>query len=158
MDRGFRNEKLAQVHPEAAVHSQLEALEREYSLYEIAIMTRAGPARSVGLSDRGHLGVGAAADVTVYRDLADREKMFSAPEYVFKDGEVVARDGRIVKVTRGATHVVQPDFDRGIEKRLRDYFERYHTIRFDNFAVSADELDQFGSRATLVHPCARAQS
>jgi len=155
MDRNFRNEKLAQIHPEAAAHSQLAALQREYSLYEIAIMTRAAPARSVGLSDRGHLGAGAAADITVYRDIADRENMFSAPEYVFKDGELVARDGAIVKVTRGATHVVRPDFDHGIEKRLRDYFERYHTIGFDNFAIAADELDRFGSREILVHPCTR---
>jgi formylmethanofuran dehydrogenase subunit A len=155
MDRNFRNEKLAQIHPEAAAHSQLAALQREYSLYEIAIMTRAAPARSVGLSDRGHLGAGAAADITVYRDIADREKMFSAPEYVFKDGELVARDGAIVKVTRGATHVVRPDFDRGIEKRLRDYFERYHTIGFDNFAIAVDELGDFGSREILVHPCTR---
>jgi formylmethanofuran dehydrogenase subunit A len=155
MDRNFRNEKLAQIHPEAAAHTQLSGLDREYSLYEIATMTRAAPARSVGLADRGHLGIGAAADVTVYRDIADREQMFAAPQYVFKDGELVARDGRIVKVTRGATHVVRPDFDRGIEKQLRDYFERYHTIRFDNFPLSSEELTEFGSRETLVHPCSR---
>jgi formylmethanofuran dehydrogenase subunit A len=155
MDKGFRNEKLAQIHPDAAAHSQLASLDREYSLYEIAIMTRAAPARSLGLADRGHLGIGAAADITVYRNHPDREKMFHAPEYVFKDGELVARDGRIVKVVRGATHVVRPDFDRGIEKRLQDYFERYHTIRFDNFPISMDELVECGSREILVHPCAR---
>jgi len=155
MDRNFRNEKLAQIHPEAAAHSQLASLEREYSLYEIAIMTRAAPARSLGLADRGHLGIGAAADITVYRDDPDREKMFEAPEYVFKDGELVARDGRIVKVVRGATHVVRPGFDRGIEKTLRNYFERYHTIRFGNFPISSDELVDCGSRQALVHPCAR---
>ena len=81
--------------------------------------------------------------------------MFHAPEYVFKDGELIVRDGRIVKVVRGATHVVRPDFDRGIEKRLRDYFERYHTIGFDNFPISTDELVECGSREALVHPCAR---
>jgi formylmethanofuran dehydrogenase subunit A len=155
MDRGFRNERLARIHPDAAAHSQLASLEREYSLYEIAIMTRAGPARSLGLADRGHLDIGAAADITVYRDDPDREKMFRTPEYVFKDGELVAREGRIVKVVRGATHVVRPDFDRGIEQRLQDYFERYHTIRFDNFPISADELVECGSRETLVHACAR---
>jgi formylmethanofuran dehydrogenase subunit A len=158
MDRNFRNEQLARIHPEAAAHSQLAQLDREYSLYEIATMTRAAPARSVGLADRGHLGVGAAADITVYRDVADREQMFSTPQYVFKDGELVAQDGRIVKITRGATHVVRPDFDRGIEKRLRDYFERYHTIRFDNFALSSEELTEFGSRETVVHPCSRPTS
>ena len=104
------------------------------------------------------VGAGACADITVYRDIADREQMFAAPEYVFKDGELVAQGGRIVKVTRGATHVVRPEFDRGIEKRLRDYFERYHTIAFDNFAIAGDELAAFGSRETLVHPCARSQT
>ena len=155
MDKGFRDEKLAQIHPEAAAHSQLASLDRQYSLYEIAIMTRAAPARSLGLADRGHLGIGGAADITVYRNDPDREKMFRTPEYVFKDGELVACDGRIVKVVRGATHVVRPDFDRGVEKRLRDYFERYHTIRFDNFPISPDELVECGSREALVHPCAR---
>ncbi len=155
MDRSFRNEKLAQIHPGAAAHSQLAALEREYSLYEIAIMTRAAPARSIGLSDRGHLGHGAAADITVYRDLPDREAMFSKPQYVFKDGELVAKEGCVVKAVRGATHVVRPEFDRGIERNLREYFERYHTLRFDNFAISSDELTEFGSRETLVHDCRR---
>jgi formylmethanofuran dehydrogenase subunit A len=157
MDKGFRNEKLAQIHPDAAAHSQLASLDREYSLYEIAIMTRAAPARSLGLADRGQLGIGAAADITVYRDDPDREKMFQAPEYVFKDGELVARDGRIVKVVRGATHVVRPEYDRGIEKRLREYFDHYHTMRFDNFPISTDELAECGSRETLVHDCTRRQ-
>jgi formylmethanofuran dehydrogenase subunit A len=157
-DKSFRNEKLAVIHPDVATHSELAGLDREYSLYEIAIMTRAGPARILGLDDRGHLGIGAAADITVYRDTADRDAMFSAPEYVFKDGELVARDGRIVKVTRGATHVVKPAFDRGIEKSLRDYFSRYHTIAFDNFAIDADELIDCGSRAALVQPCRRREN
>jgi len=156
MDKSFRDENLARIHPDAAAHSQLASLNREYSLYEIAIMTRAAPARSLGLADRGHLGIGGAADITVYRDDPDREKMFRVPEYVFKDGELVAQDGRIVNVVRGATHVVRPDFDRGIEKRLRDYFDRHHTVRFDNFPISADELVECGSRETLVHACARA--
>jgi len=158
MDKTFRNDKLAAIHPDVAAHSDLAGLDREYSLYEIAIMTRAGPARILGLDDRGHLGIGAAADLTVYRETADREAMFSKPEYVFKDGELVARDGRIVKVTRGATHVVRPEFDRSIEKSLKDYFSRYHTIAFDNFAIDADELIDCGSRTALVHPCRKREN
>ena len=133
-------------------------LAREYSLYEIAIMTRAAPARILGLHDRGHLGAGAAADITVYRDQTDREAMFAAPEYVFKDGELVARAGAIVKVTRGATHVVTPEFDRSIERSLKDYFDRYHTIAFENFAISRDELIDCGSRDAVVHPGARREN
>ena len=156
MDRNFRKQCLAGLHPDAAAHSELASLDREYTLHEIAIMTRAGPARSLGLQDRGHLGVGAAADITVYEDIADRERMFAAPEYVFKDGELVARQGRIVKAVRGGTHVVCPGFDRGIEKTLREHFDRFRTMRLDNFPISADELAECGSRELLVHPCGRS--
>jgi formylmethanofuran dehydrogenase subunit A len=155
MDRSFRNEKLAQIHPDAAAQSTLGSIQREYSLYEIAIMTRAAPARLLGLTDRGHLAPGAAADLVVYRDLPDREAMFAAPEYVFKDGQLVGRQGRIVQVTRGATHTVKPAFDRGVERSLREYFDRYLTASFANFAISADEMLECGSRDVLVHPCGR---
>ena len=61
------------------------------SLSEIAVMTRAGPARLLGLKDRGHLAPGAAADVVIYRDQPDREAMFATPLHVWKDGVEVAR-------------------------------------------------------------------
>ena len=154
MDRSFRNEALARINPEAAAMSTLGSIDREYSLYEIAIMTRAAPARILGLADRGHLGVGAGADIVVYREDADRERMFAAPEYVFKDGELVAREGRIVKVTWGTTHVVKPEFDRGIERRLEDYFARFQTMRLSSFAIGDDELCECGhGRKGVVHPC-----
>ena len=80
--------------------------------------------------------------------------MFTSPEYVFKDGEVIVRDGKVVKVTWGRYHTVQPEYDRGIEKRLRDHFERYQTIRADHLRISAEEMHAFGhGAAVLTHPC-----
>ncbi len=155
MDRSFRNDMLATIDPRAAQMSTLGSIDREYSMYEMAIMTRAAPARSLGLSDRGHLGAGAAADITVYRPHSNLERMFGKPEYVFKDGELVARKGRIVKVTRGATHVVRPDYDKSIEKPLRDYFDRYLTIRMDNQRISDEEICEYGHGSILVHPCGK---
>ena len=156
MDKTFRNEQLSRLHPDAQASSHLAGMTREYSLYEIAIMTRAGPARALGLSDRGHLALGAAADITVYTEDTDREKMFSAPDYVFKDGELVARNGKIVKVTRGATHAVKPQYDRAIEKRLKPYFERFQTRRMENFAIDEEELCDCGSSRLIVHECRKA--
>ncbi|MFA5949483.1 MAG: formylmethanofuran dehydrogenase subunit A [Hyphomicrobium sp.] len=140
MDKTFRKEMLRRIHPGAQKATILESLDREYSLYEIAIMTRAGPAKSLGLRDRGHLGPGACADITVYEDMPDREAMFTAPVFVFKNGELIVRNGRIVKVVQGATHVVRPEYDRAIEKPLKDYFTRYHTVRMENFRVGDDEI------------------
>jgi formylmethanofuran dehydrogenase subunit A len=157
MDKTFRNEKLAGLNPEAQKLSNLGAIDREYSLYEIAIMTRAAPARTLGLQDRGHLAPGAAADITVYRPDANPEVMFAKPAYVFKDGELVARDGTIAKATWGNTHVVKPSYDAAIERRLEPYFERYHTLRMGNFKISDDEMCECGHGSKLVrHGCRKA--
>lgn len=140
MDKTFRKEMLRRIHPDAQKATTLGSIDREYSLYEIAIMTRAGPAKSLGLRDRGHLGPGACADITVYDDMPDREAMFQTPLFVFKNGELIVRNGKIVKVVQGATHVVRPEYDRGIEKHLKDYFTRYHTVRMENFRIHDDEI------------------
>ena len=132
--------------------SILPMLDREYSLYEIAILTRAGPARSLGLKDLGHVGAGACADITVYRDDADREAMFTTPELVFKNGELIVRDGKVIKVVNGATHVARPAYDRSIEKPLKDYFDRYHTVRMENFRLSDEEIIDGGRGEIIVQP------
>jgi len=153
MDRSFRDDMLKTLEPRAAAMSTLGSIDREYSLYEIAIMTRAAPARSLGLTDRGHLGAGAAADITVYKPQNNKERMFEKPELVFKDGELVARRGRIVKVTHGATHVVRPDYDRGIEKTLARYFDQYHTVQMENVRVEDSEITDDGRSRLAIHPC-----
>ncbi|MBT2326001.1 formylmethanofuran dehydrogenase subunit A [Variovorax paradoxus] len=140
MDRSFREEQLAKLHPEVAAQAALRSITRELSLYEIAIMTRAGPARLLGLRDRGHLGPGAAADIAVYREDADREAMFATPAYVFKDGVLVSRAGRIAAVPVGGTHFVAPDYDRGIEQQLRRHLAAQGSVNFDHIAIGHDEL------------------
>ena len=149
MDRGFRNDMLQKINPDAAAMSILPTITREYSLDEIAIMTRAGPARSLGLQDRGHLGVGTSADITVYRNNTDREAMFTTPELVFKNGELIVKNGKVVKVTQGATHVMRPAYDRAIEGPLKAYFDRYFTVRMENFKLADEEIID-GDRGSIV--------
>jgi formylmethanofuran dehydrogenase subunit A len=151
MDKSFRNEAFLKLNLDAQAMSNLTSLNREYSLYEIAIMTRAGAAKLIGLNDRGHLGVGAAADITIYTDQSDREAMFSKPDYVFKDGELVVKEGKVVKVVWGATHTTKPAFDISVEKDLRNYFEKYHTIQLDNFKLSDDEIHDNGRGKIVTH-------
>ena len=155
MDRSFRNAALSSINKHAAAASNLGAIEREYSLYEIATMTRGAPAKSLGLTDRGHLGAGAAADITVYKEQTNKEKMFAKPEYVFKDGRMVVKNGRIVAVTQGTTHVVRPDYDSGIETSLRRFFEQYHTVRMENFAIADDEIRDGGRGSITIQPHAQ---
>ena len=151
MDKTFRNETFAKLNLDAQAMSNLASLNREYTLYEIAIMTRAGAAKLIGLNDRGHLGIGAAADITIYTDQADREAMFAKPDYVFKDGELVVKDGKVIKVVWGATHTAKPAFDMRVEQGLKKYFEKYHTIQLDNFKISDDEITEDGRGKIIVH-------
>ena len=98
MDREFRNEQIRRVNKQAMKRTVLlDDLDREYTLEEIAIITRAGPARLLGLRDKGHLGVGADADITIYDDRDDREAMFAAPRYVIKDGQRGRRGRRAAR-------------------------------------------------------------
>lgn len=140
MDRSFRDEQLGKLHPDVAANCALRGIARELTLEEIAVMTRAAPARLLGLKDRGRLGVGAAADIAVYREDADREAMFRAPEHVFKDGVQVARAGRITAVPVGGTHFVEPGYDTAIEKVLRRHAQHHGTLNFDHVAIARDEL------------------
>jgi formylmethanofuran dehydrogenase subunit A len=152
MDRSFRNEVLSTIHPEAQKMTTLASIEREYTLQQIAIMTRAGAAKLIGLKDRGGLSAGNWADITVYTDNNDRQKMFEKPDYVFKDGQLVVVDGKVVSTKWGTTHVVQPDFDSSVEKGLKDYFDRYMTMKLGNFKISNDEITEDGRGSISVQP------
>jgi formylmethanofuran dehydrogenase subunit A len=141
-DRDFRGEVFAGISKIAQKGARLPELDREYSLYEIAVITRAGTAKRLGLDNKGHLGVGADGDVTIYADLDDREKMFSRPVYVFKDGILVAKEGRVTCERPGKTLYVSPDFSPDIEKEIREHIESNYTISFDHYPVGRDELSQ----------------
>jgi len=136
MDRSYRDEQLRGVNTAFLAGSALaDGLDREYTLNEIAIITRAGPARVLGLRHKGHLGVGADADVTVYAPAADAAQTFATPRYVLKGGELVVEEGQLRRAPPGRRLHVRPEFDGAVLPQLRDFFERYGTVSFRNVAV-----------------------
>ncbi len=140
MDRDFRNAQLATLHKAARSHTILESITREYTLEEMAILTRAAPARILGLTDKGHLAPGGVGDVVVHTEDSDREKMFSKARYVFKNGRLVVKDGEIVETVAGTTHVARPDFDRGIEKDMERWFDEAVGLKAKHFRIADGEL------------------
>src|SRR4051794_29913332 len=112
MDRTVRDDQLKRVNPKLLAGSALaDGLAREYSLNEIAIITRAGPARLLGLAAKGHLGVGADADVTIYSRQSDLAAMFSTPRYVVKAGAVIVEEGHLRRAPAGRRLRVAPGYD-----------------------------------------------
>jgi formylmethanofuran dehydrogenase subunit A len=136
MDRAYRDERLKVVNQKLLAGSALlDGLAREYTLGEIAIVTRAGPARLLGLTHKGHLAPGADADVTVYAPDADRAKMFAAPRYVIKGGTIVVEEGQLRRAPAGARLSVRPEYDAAVTQDVRRFFEDYASVAFENYGA-----------------------
>ena len=154
MDKTFRNDILNQLPKEILNHTILHTLNREYTLNEISIMTRSAPAKILGLKEKGNLSEGSDADITVYdKNKKDIEEMFAHPSLVIKDGKIVVENGKIKEYVWGKTHTVKPDYDKSIEKDLGKFFEKYHTMKLDNYILSDDEMNSLVGSPVYVNDC-----
>ncbi len=136
MDRAYRDECLKRVNQKLLAGSALlDGLAREYTLGEIAIITRAGPARLLGLKGKGHLGPGADADVTIYTSDVDRAKMFATPRYVIKAGTLVVEEGQLRRAPTGRRLAVRPEYDAAVTRDLRRYFDEYACVALENYGA-----------------------
>jgi formylmethanofuran dehydrogenase subunit A len=149
MDRGRREDLLARLDPGAAESSGLRGLDREYDLYEIAIITRAGPARILGLPHKGQLGPGADADVTIYENSTDREAMFRRPLWVISRGEIVVSRGQVTDSGAGATLRVAPESDAAGADRLLRAWAR-DQVSHDAEQCGIGSVERAGSEVVSV--------
>jgi formylmethanofuran dehydrogenase subunit A len=132
--------------------ANITSLNRELGWKEIAIMTRAAPAKILGLSNygKGHLGVGADADVAVYdikpkefdpsKDYEKVRSAFTNTAYTIKGGEVVVKDGAIVATPHGRTLNVRVDVgvdpnDEALFTDIKEKFEKYYSVNIGNYPV-----------------------
>jgi formylmethanofuran dehydrogenase subunit A len=158
MNADYRKECVKKLPPKALKRITLADLDRQYSLFEIAIITAAGPARALGLTQKGHLGVGADADVSIYNQNPDGVLMFRYPRYVIKGGEVVVEEGDIRKVIDGEEFVVHPAYDEKIEDYLRPLFQQIYTMSFDNYPVEMERVHGLKLADCKPHPSSSPQS
>ncbi len=139
MDKDFRDEMLTELPKRVHERTVLAEINREYSLDEIAIITRAGTAKALGLMNKGHLGIGADADIAIYSK-GEVERMFSSARYVLKDGEVIVENGKVVKDCYGRTFYVDPPQEGWIECEIEEDFKRFYTVSFQNYPVQMEYL------------------
>jgi formylmethanofuran dehydrogenase subunit A len=136
MDRAFREDQMRRANQRAIRRTALlDGIDREYTLNEIAIITRAAPARRLGLRDKGHLGIGADADVTIYDDRADREEMFATPRYVIKGGELAVDEGELRRADDGLLLSSRALFDPDVSRVLEPMFGERYTVAFEHYPV-----------------------
>ncbi len=136
---------LDQCSKRAPEKTQLKDIDRELTLNEICIMTRAGTAKCLGMTDRGHLGIGAMGDLAIYKldpekmDGHSIEKAFSLAAYTIKDGQIVVKDGEITATPMGTTICAEGKVKDGImEAMLEDvkaHWRNHYSINYNNYAV-----------------------
>jgi formylmethanofuran dehydrogenase subunit A len=139
---------LKRCHKKAQKKSLLPSIDKELSLYNLAIVTRAGQAKALGLKNKGHLGVGADADVAIYNinpektDIAKKYKTarraFSKAAYTIKDGKVVAKNGEILQHVDGRTIWldVQTAEQVKVDEEMKRRFKEYWTVEYENYPVT----------------------
>jgi formylmethanofuran dehydrogenase subunit A len=152
MSRKARERAMRRINPRARSKSLLPWIDRELDFYEIAIITRAGQAKALGLKDKGCLSIGADADIAVYdvnpknvdpsREYKAVRKAFRRASYTVKGGAIGVRDGEVVRHVQGSTMWldVQVSEPLKIEDEMKRRFREYWTVEHDNYPVPADYL------------------
>jgi formylmethanofuran dehydrogenase subunit A len=135
MDKDLRAQWISRLPKDVAAVTTLPSLTREYSLYEIATMTRAAPAKLLGLHDRGHLGAGGRADIALYRPGRNIAAMFRSAAYVYKDGDLVVRDGAVTHYRFGRALQVTPPVEASMQKRMMQYYDARYGLPSDFMRV-----------------------
>ncbi|HUT81549.1 MAG TPA: formylmethanofuran dehydrogenase subunit A [Candidatus Bathyarchaeia archaeon] len=129
--------------------TSLKDITHEFSLSDIARVSRVSAASLLGLTNKGHLGIGADADIAIYdfkvplNELANNptaiENGFSDAKYTIKDGQIVYFDGQILASPVGRTFRVKPevpdDWLANIRDALEERFQKYYTVSLNNYPV-----------------------
>jgi len=148
MSKEARKATMKRLNPRARSRSLLTSTSRELTFQDIAIMTRAGQAKTLGLDNKGHLGVGADADVAIYNvnpkttDPSQQykavRKAFKHAAYTIKGGKVVVKQDRIVQQVNGSTIWLdlQTSEPAEINEDMKRRFREYWTVEYDNYPVS----------------------
>ncbi|KAF5087010.1 formylmethanofuran dehydrogenase subunit A [Methanospirillum purgamenti] len=140
MLKGFKNSE------KVIAATNLASIDRELTMFELAQMTRAGPAKSLGLYDIfGGLAPGMDADVAIFnidedkiKDPEEIEKAFTAADYVFKSGTMVVENGEVISNGNKRTLWVDAKIpmNKQVERDVQMKFLKFYSMNLNNYEVS----------------------
>lgn len=147
MSKEAREERLTTFkHADKVISAtHLHGLDRELSFYEIAQMTRAGPAKALGLRGTyGGLAPGMEADVVVYDINPEApftpdqiEEAFSAAALVIKTGVPVVENGVVINNGNKRTLWVDAKVNENpqVKRDVEEKFLKYYSVNLNNYEV-----------------------
>ena len=142
MDRAFRQAALAELHPLVVERSLLKDLTREYSLDEVAILTRTAPARLLGLDDRGQVQPGRLADLVFYETQSDWEQTFTQAKSVWKCGCEIMRAGKLLGTVPTRTLRAVPRPEVKLDDAWQERMEQELKLPIGMIEISTTEFEQ----------------
>ena len=121
------------------------------SFYDFIILSRASPAKSLGLGKiKGNLGIGADADINILdidlnnidtdKDFDVIKKSLKNIEYVIKSGEIIKNRDKLDLSHQGKIFwtkgTLKKDDRSIILKQKKDFYQKYYSIFYDSLTTS----------------------
>jgi len=77
--------------------------------------------------------------------------MFSDADLVFKNGELVVKDGVVQSQRNGATQMIRVHCEAQIKRDIQAYYDRFYNLSLDNFRVEDVSFRQTDSERFVSH-------
>ncbi|MFX1314809.1 MAG: amidohydrolase family protein [Promethearchaeota archaeon] len=132
--------------------NNLQDYDKNLSFYEFLMLSRATPAKSLGLgSIKGNLGVGADPDINILniniedldleKDYNNLKSALSSIEYVIKSGKIIKKNDKIDLTSYGLIFWSEVKVEKSEEKDLilskkKEFYQKYGSIFYDTLAIS----------------------
>ena len=134
-------------------NNPLSSNDKELSFSDLIRLTRANPAKILGLSSiKGNLGPESDADINIIdlnikdinlsTDYKDLELALSNIEYVIKAGKIVKKEDKINMMSNGqifwSEGQVEKEGNNLILTKKAEFFKKYSSMFYDSYKVSID--------------------
>jgi formylmethanofuran dehydrogenase subunit A len=124
------------------------------SFYEYIIITRASPAKSLGIGDiKGNLGIGADGDLNIIDFNPKKENIqnnyqtvidaLTSMDYVIKSGKIIKKDQSLDLSTKGkifwAEGIPKKERDTFVLNKKKEFYEKYYSTFYKSTKVNLKE-------------------
>jgi formylmethanofuran dehydrogenase subunit A len=135
-------------------NSMLSGTEDVLSFYEYVIITRASPAKSLGLGHiKGGFTPGADGDVNILnikiddmnlsKDYSELQKSLETMDSVIKSGEIVKKEDKFMLNNHGKIFWSEGTIERKEKERFlakkREFYQKYYSIFYETLKNDANE-------------------
>ena len=136
------------------MHSDIQKQEETLTFNDFIIISRASPAKSLGLAKiKGNLGKGADGDLNILDlnvndiNISENFEVFKKSllniEYVIKYGDIIKHNDKISLENDGkilwAEGNVEKEDKSLLLNRKKEFYEKYYSIFYDSLKISVED-------------------